>query len=88
MPNDAVPGYLKDLGTYAVSMSVGGIIFGSIHVAGWNLEFPTPAEQELWRIASGVITCLLPLAFLPFILMIILCRGDESGTLGLDTGSK
>jgi len=72
IPNDSIPGGLKDLGTYAVSMSVGGAIFGSIHVAGWNLEFPTGAEQELWRICSLIITCLLPIAFLPFIAMIIL----------------
>ena len=79
VPNDAVPGDLKDLGTYALSMSVGGMIFGSIHVAGWNLEFPTPTEQELWRIASVVITCLLPFAFLPFILMIILAEAMNRG---------
>jgi hypothetical protein len=72
VPNDSAPGDLKDLGIYALSISAGGIIFGSIHVAGWNLVFPTSTEQELWRIASVVITCMLPFAFLPFILMIIL----------------
>jgi len=55
---------VKDLGTHAVNMSVGGAMFGSIHVAGWNLQFPTGVEQELWRICTVIITCLLPIAFL------------------------
>jgi hypothetical protein len=60
-----------DKGIYALGMSVGGITFGAIHVAVWNLDFPTPIEQELWRIASVIITCLLPLALLSYILLTI-----------------
>jgi hypothetical protein len=52
---------------YALDMSVGGIIFGVIHVSGWNLHFPTPIEQVLWRIASLIVTCLLPIALFPYI---------------------
>jgi hypothetical protein len=47
---------------------IGGIIFGSIHVAGWNLIFPTPIEQKLWRISSVLLTVLLPIAFFPWFL--------------------
>jgi hypothetical protein len=70
VPNDSIPGKQKDWGIYALGMSVGGIIFGGIHVGGWNLSFPTPVEQELWRIASVIMTCLLPITFLPYILLI------------------
>jgi hypothetical protein len=29
---------------YLLGIMFGGIVFGSIHVAGWNLTFPTPTE--------------------------------------------
>ena len=67
VPNDSVPGEIGEQGTYALGMSVGGLIFGAIHVAGWNLKFPTPIEQELWRIASLIVTSLLPVTLLPYI---------------------
>lgn len=70
VPNDNTPGKEKDWGVYALCISAGGMIFGSIHIAGWNLSFPTPIERELWRIASLIMTCLLPVTFLPFILLI------------------
>jgi len=43
----------------------GGSIFGGLHCLAWNFDFPTPAEQLLWRICSVMITCLPPLAILP-----------------------
>jgi hypothetical protein len=46
---------------------LGSIIFGSIHVAGWNLPFPTLVEQILWRISSILITVLLPIVFIPIL---------------------
>ncbi|KAF8654680.1 hypothetical protein AX16_003470 [Volvariella volvacea WC 439] len=33
-----------------------GIGFGGIHLIGWNFEFPTRAEQTVWRVTSIVIT--------------------------------
>jgi hypothetical protein len=48
---------------------VGGVIFGSIHIAGWNLTFPTPIEQKLWRISSILLTTLLPVIFVPLLLV-------------------
>lgn len=71
VPNDSVPGREHNHGIYTLGMSVGAIIFGAIHVAGWNLEFPTPIEQELWRIASVIMTCLLPVTLLPYTLITI-----------------
>jgi hypothetical protein len=38
------------------------LVFGGIHVAGWNFHFPSMAEQLLWRISS--IACVvLPFTF-------------------------
>jgi hypothetical protein len=50
-------------------MTLGGLVFGAIHVAGWHFSFPTSVEQELWRISSVLMTCLLPIALLPHILI-------------------
>jgi hypothetical protein len=72
VPNDGVPGTAEEQRFYALGMSVGGIIFGAIHVSGWNLQFPTPIEQVLWRIASLMVTCLLPVALLPYIAVTVL----------------
>lgn len=38
--------------------------FGSIHAIAWNFEFPTFAEQMLWRTATLVSTAVPPLALL------------------------
>jgi hypothetical protein len=63
---DARYDYVMD--AYLIGFMFGGIVFGSIHVAGWNLMFPTPIEQKLWRISSLLITTLLPTIFLPILL--------------------
>ncbi|KAF8648770.1 hypothetical protein AX16_006177 [Volvariella volvacea WC 439] len=33
-----------------------GILFGGIHLTGWNSEFPTTFEQILWRVSSVAIS--------------------------------
>jgi hypothetical protein len=40
---------------------LGGTIFGAIHCAAWDFEFPTPIERLLWRIACLIIV-ILPIA--------------------------
>ena len=32
------------------------IIFGAIHLAGWNFFFQSPIERDIWRVASIIIT--------------------------------
>jgi hypothetical protein len=48
------------------------VIFGGIHVAAWNLSFPSPVEQILWRTASIMSTALLPIMYIIFLLHYIL----------------
>ncbi|GAB1317036.1 Paternally-expressed gene 3 protein [Madurella fahalii] len=43
----------------AGSLFVAATLFGAVHVAGWNLGFPTRAEQILWRCA-GIYILTLP----------------------------
>ncbi|KAI1418369.1 hypothetical protein F5Y13DRAFT_149042 [Hypoxylon sp. FL1857] len=40
-----------------------GMVFGAIHCAAWNSDFPTPIEQLLWRIASIFTATLLPVYY-------------------------
>lgn len=68
IPNDSIIGAWKDHAVFALGMSVGSIIFGAVHVAGWNLKYPTPIEREMWRITSILSTCLVPVALLPYLL--------------------
>lgn len=58
--NDAMENELQVIGVI-----IGGVVFGSIHVAGWSLTFPTEVEKVFWRVASIVLTALLPVIFIP-----------------------
>lgn len=37
------------------------VVFGCIHCAAWNFEFPSPAERTIWRVASVLLPILGPL---------------------------
>ncbi|EPQ52570.1 hypothetical protein GLOTRDRAFT_46824, partial [Gloeophyllum trabeum ATCC 11539] len=43
--------------TYCVTAAI-SMIFGAVHLAGWNFYFPSRIEQILWRSCSFAITCL------------------------------
>ncbi|KAK1752663.1 hypothetical protein QBC47DRAFT_454050 [Echria macrotheca] len=58
VPNDGMQG---SGAPYVLGFITGGVIFGAIHVAGWNLVFPTPVEQLLWRVCSLLIMVLVPM---------------------------
>lgn len=73
IPNDAIPGGPSDraiLAAYALGGGVGGMIFGAIHIAAWNFDFPTPIEREIWRIASILAVCIPPFAVLPHLALV------------------
>jgi hypothetical protein len=40
------------------------LIFGAIHIGGWNFHFASFAEQLIWRVASVSCTAIPPLVFL------------------------
>lgn len=35
-----------------LSISVVGLFYGGVHLAAWNYQFPTPAEQILWQVSA------------------------------------
>jgi len=42
-----------------LGMVLGTLVFGGIHLAAWNFEFPTGVEQILWWTASLWCTCIM-----------------------------
>ncbi|KAK0648162.1 hypothetical protein B0T16DRAFT_407809 [Cercophora newfieldiana] len=48
----------------AASLFLAATIFGAVHMAGWNITFPTKAEQIIWRCAIIYILTLPTLIFL------------------------
>ena len=35
-----------------VTLGLSGLLYGGLHCLAWNVPFPAPAEQVLWRLAS------------------------------------
>jgi hypothetical protein len=68
IPNDALDSGLMQLIILHVGVSIGGVIFGAIHIAAWNLSFPTLIEQKLWRTASIMATTLPPVMYFALLL--------------------
>jgi hypothetical protein len=65
LPNNSA--HQNGYGDMALGSTFAVIFFGSLHLAAWNYEFPTPTERTLWR-ASTLMTiivvpamCILPL---------------------------
>lgn len=82
--NDMAQGFERNHAPYAFGIAIGGIIFGAIHVAGWNFHFPTPIERKCWHIASILVMTALPLSLLPYISFTVNIRiADWIGILGV-----
>ena len=50
-----VPYFMKKstyLNPHLIGIGGGGAIFGGIHLAAWNFEFPTGVERMLWRVSA------------------------------------
>jgi hypothetical protein len=79
IPNDTLHLFnSKVILSYAVGFSLGGVIFGAIHIAGWNLEFPTQIDQQPWRISSVLMTTLMPFCVLRLFLGSLYPKGKFS----------
>lgn len=55
MLNDGLPWFseAKDAGAAIVVI----LIYGAVHLAGWNFVFPTRTERTLWRTAALILLC-------------------------------
>ncbi|KAF7370064.1 hypothetical protein MSAN_00636400 [Mycena sanguinolenta] len=54
-----------------------GIMFGAIHVAAWNTEFPTTAEKWIWRPSSLLITAIPAVILLPIAVRSLLVNKNQ-----------
>ncbi|KUJ18871.1 uncharacterized protein LY89DRAFT_780856 [Mollisia scopiformis] len=59
---DGKESYTGYMGT-EMGLTLGGVIFGVLHVLAWNFHFPSEIERNLWRASSVICTC-LPVLFL------------------------
>jgi len=69
VPTFYVPRHRYSANFHAFLLIALGTLFGGIHCAGWNLPFPTYAEQKLWRVASLAVT-IIPIAVFPIAFII------------------
>jgi hypothetical protein len=54
-----------------------GTVFGAIHCAAWNTDFPSAVEKRMWRSCSSVIVA-IPTVFVLFAVLIAFTDPDES----------
>ena len=47
-----------------IGISAGAAVFGAIHLAAWNFDFPTLVEKQVWRVAALIVTAVFPLVIL------------------------
>ncbi|UNI23456.1 hypothetical protein JDV02_009274 [Purpureocillium takamizusanense] len=44
---------------FVAGAGIAGVIFGSVHLVAWNMQFPTKTEEILWKV-SALFTALAP----------------------------
>ncbi|KFZ11602.1 hypothetical protein V501_04677 [Pseudogymnoascus sp. VKM F-4519 (FW-2642)] len=65
VPNDNIPIETAETAhTVIIVLAFLSAAFGSLHALAWNLEFPTQAEQVLWRVATVLSITVPPLGLL------------------------
>jgi len=60
-----------------VSIAIGALVFGSIHLFAWNLSFPNDTEKLLWRLSS------ILAALIPAVLATLLAIANRSRGIGV-----
>ncbi|KAJ7910798.1 hypothetical protein B0H13DRAFT_2485104 [Mycena leptocephala] len=75
---------IQDLLLFAIEALV-GTVFGAIHCAAWNADFPTAVERWMWRSCSLLIAA-IPAVILLFLVLSFIVksdRGEEMVGIGL-----
>lgn len=47
------------------------IVYGSVHLAAWNFDFPTKVEKIMWRVACALVAGGIPCSLLIFYITIV-----------------
>lgn len=50
----------EQLNRRIVVVTLWGIVFGGLHVAGWNFTYPTNVEKKLWHVSSLIMALNTP----------------------------
>jgi hypothetical protein len=66
---------IQGLLPFAIEASV-GTVFGAIHCAAWNADFPTTAEKWMWRSCSSLIVA-IPAVFLLLAVLTFIVKSDR-----------
>ncbi|KAJ5725885.1 uncharacterized protein N7483_007242 [Penicillium malachiteum] len=48
---------------WSMTLILGGVVFGGIHLIAWNFVFPTHIEMVLWRVSALFCTFIIPASF-------------------------
>ena len=64
VPSFYAPTTKSDKYSRMVVFAIFGVIFGGLHLIGWNFTYPSPFEQNLWR-ASSLAIAIIPLIVTP-----------------------
>jgi hypothetical protein len=65
---------------------LGTTVFGAVHIAAWNFDFPTPVESLMWKITAVLCTTII-LVFVCFVLVIdVLFKMELSGMVKFMAG--
>src|SRR6266540_1399049 len=60
VPTFYAPETNNEFGLRIVVVTLCGIIFGGLHVAGWNFTYPTKVEKKLWHVTSLILALNTP----------------------------
>jgi hypothetical protein len=60
---------------YLQGLSVGSMVFGGLHMAAWNLVFPTRSEQIAWRAAA--LWCFVSPWFVGLSIVVFAIRAED-----------
>ena len=75
-------GHNDEAAVLAFGSVLGGALFGGLHCLAWNFEFPTGAEQVIWRVCAILTTTLPVVAVVPLTVWIQLNPHDSSAKHG------
>lgn len=70
------------LNPHFVGLGGGGAIFGGVHCAAWNFQFPTSVERLLWRISGAYLVAIPLVGTFIYCMVLHFARKEKNMTEG------
>ncbi len=70
------------LNPHFVGLGGGGVLFGGVHFAAWNFQFPTSVERLLWRISCTYLVAFPLIGTLIYVVVLHFARKEKGMTEG------